>query len=61
MTDANPYFMPFRISAKRAAAIIKRGLAYNKPRIRFPRPIPAVVYFLSLLPPSWIDRFVTLK
>jgi NADP-dependent 3-hydroxy acid dehydrogenase YdfG len=61
MTDANPYFMPFRISAKRAAAIIKRGLAYNKPRIRFPAPIPAVVYFLSLLPPSWIDRFVTLK
>jgi len=61
MTDANPYFMPFRISAPRAAAIIKRGLARNKPRIRFPRPIPLVVHFLSLLPPAWIDRFVTLK
>ncbi|MEJ2070383.1 MAG: SDR family NAD(P)-dependent oxidoreductase [Syntrophobacterales bacterium] len=61
MTDANPYFMPFRISAPRAAAIIKRGLANNKPRIRFPRPIPAVVHFLSLLPPSLVDRFVTLK
>ena len=61
MTEANPYFMPFRISAERAAALIKRGLAYNKPRIRFPRPIPGVVYFLSLLPPTWIDRFVTLK
>jgi NAD(P)-dependent dehydrogenase (short-subunit alcohol dehydrogenase family) len=61
MTDANPYFMPFRAKADRAAAIIKRGLAKNKARIRFPRPIPGVVYFLSLLPPSWIDRFVTLK
>lgn len=61
MTEANPYFMPFRINAPRAAAIIKRGLAQNKPRIRFPRPIPLVVHFLSLLPPAWIDRFVTLK
>jgi NADP-dependent 3-hydroxy acid dehydrogenase YdfG len=61
MTDANPYFMPFRISADRAAAIIKRGLAKNQARIRFPRPIPLVVHFLSLLPPAWIDRFVTLK
>ena len=61
MTDSNPYFMPFRISANRAAAIIKRGLAKNKPRIRFPRPIPGIMYFLSILPPTWIDRFVTLK
>ena len=61
MTDANPYYMPFRISADKAAVIIKRGLAQNKPRIRFPRPIPLVVHFLSLLPPAWIDRFVTLK
>lgn len=61
MTDANPYFMPFRARADRAAAHIKRGLAKNKARIRFPRPIPEIVYFLSLLPPSWIDRFVTLK
>lgn len=61
MTDANPYFMPFRISAEKAALIIKRGLAQNKPRIRFPRPIPLVVHFLSLLPPAWLDRVVTLK
>ncbi len=61
MTDANPYFMPFRATAPRAAAHIKRGIAKNKARIRFPRPIPGVVYFLSLLPPSWIDRFVNLK
>jgi NADP-dependent 3-hydroxy acid dehydrogenase YdfG len=61
MTDANPYYMPFRVTAERAAAIIKRGLARNKARIRFPQPIPLVVNFLSLLPPAWIDRFVTLK
>jgi NADP-dependent 3-hydroxy acid dehydrogenase YdfG len=61
MTDANPYYMPFRISSEKAAAIIKRGLAQNKPRIRFPRPIPLVVHFLSLLPPTWVDRFVNLK
>lgn len=61
MTDANPYPMPFRITAERAARIIKRGLARNKPRIRFPIPIPAAVYLLSLLPPSWVDRFITLK
>ncbi len=61
MTDANPYYMPFRISAEKAVVIIKRGLAQNKPRIRFPRPIPLVVHFLSLLPPTWVDRFVNLK
>jgi len=61
LTDYNPYPMPFRISAERAARIIKRGLAQNKARIRFPGPFPAVVYLLSLLPPSWVDRFVTLK
>jgi NADP-dependent 3-hydroxy acid dehydrogenase YdfG len=61
LTDDNPYPMPFRVSAERAAEIIKRGLARNKARIRFPQPIPAVVYLLSLLPPSWVDRFVTLK
>jgi NAD(P)-dependent dehydrogenase (short-subunit alcohol dehydrogenase family) len=61
MTDANPYPMPFRITAERAARIIKQGLARNKPRIRFPTPIPAAVYLMSLLPPSWVDRFITLR
>ena len=61
MTDANPYPMPFLISAERAAQIIKRGLARNKPRLNFPQPIPTATYLLSLLPPSWVDRFITLK
>jgi NADP-dependent 3-hydroxy acid dehydrogenase YdfG len=61
MTDSNPYPMPFRVNADQAAAIIKRGLARNQARIRFPRPMPALAYMLSVLPPSWVDWFVNLK
>ncbi len=61
LTVNNPYPMPFLISAERAARLIKRGLASNKPRLRFPVPIAAGMYLLSLLPPSWLDRFITLK
>jgi NADP-dependent 3-hydroxy acid dehydrogenase YdfG len=61
MTDANPYFMPFRLSAERAAGLIKKGIAQKKARIRFPVPLVAGAYFLSLLPPSWVDRFTALK
>lgn len=61
MTDANPYPMPFRVSAERAARIIKNRLAKNKARICFPGPLAAGAFLLSLLPPSWVDRFITLK
>jgi len=61
MTDANEFFMPFRLSAPRAARIIRRGLARGRPRISFPWPINAGVYFLSLLPKTWVDRLVALK
>jgi NADP-dependent 3-hydroxy acid dehydrogenase YdfG len=61
LTADNPYPMPFLISAERAAHIIKRGLARNQPRLRFPQPIAAAMYLLSLLPPSWVDRFIALK
>jgi short-subunit dehydrogenase len=61
LTDTNPYPMPFLISAERAAHIIKRGLARNQPRLSFPLPISAAAYLLSLLPPSWVDRFIALK
>lgn len=61
MTDANPYPMPFRVSAERVARIIKNGLAKNKARICFPMPLAAGAFFLSLLPPSWVDWFITLK
>jgi NADP-dependent 3-hydroxy acid dehydrogenase YdfG len=55
MTDANPYYMPFRTSAERAAQIIKQGLSRNKARICFPQPIPAIVYLLIYSSP-FLDR-----
>lgn len=61
MTDANPYYMPFRVSAEKAAQIIKNGLAKHKARICFPWPLAAGAFFLSILPPSLVDRFITLK
>jgi len=61
MTDANDFMMPFRLSAARAARIIQRGLARERPRICFPRPMNAAVYFLSLLPKALVDRLVALK
>lgn len=61
MTDANPYCMPFLISAERAAQIIKRGLARNQPRISFPQPLPFLAHLLPLMPPSWVDRLLALK
>ena len=45
MTAVNPYRMPLLMEADRAADIIARGLARNKPRIAFPWRL----YFLSWL------------
>jgi NADP-dependent 3-hydroxy acid dehydrogenase YdfG len=61
LTDANPYPMPFLISAERAARIIKHQLAKRKARFCFPGPLAAGVFLLSLLPPSWVDRYLNLK
>jgi len=61
MTAANTYHMPLAVDAKRAAAIIKRGLAKGKARISFPGPMALGGHLLSSLPPSWLDWFVTLK
>jgi NADP-dependent 3-hydroxy acid dehydrogenase YdfG len=61
MTDANPYPMPFLVSADRAARIIKNKLAKGKARICFPWPFAVGGFLFSLVPPSWIDRFIKLK
>ena len=61
MTDANPYPMPFLVSAERAATRIKNKLAKGKARICFPPPYAAGAYLLSLFPPSLVDRFIRLK
>jgi len=61
MTKANPYPMPFQLSAARAAQIIKNRLAKGKARICFPWPLAAGSYLLSLAPPALVDRFIKLK
>ena len=52
MTDANPYPMPFLMSAERAAAIVRRRLARNHGRIAFPWPMYAIMWLIGALPPA---------
>jgi short-subunit dehydrogenase len=55
MTAINKFRMPLLMSAERAAAIIKNGLARNKARIAFPWRLYALVRLLAALPPALID------
>jgi short-subunit dehydrogenase len=55
MTAANDFPMPLLMSAERAAAIIKRGLARNKGRIAFPWPMYALTRLVAALPHALID------
>jgi short-subunit dehydrogenase len=52
MSDDYPGPRPFLVSAERAAAIIKAGLARNRARIAFPFPLALIMWFLALLPPD---------
>ncbi|GAG92182.1 unnamed protein product, partial [marine sediment metagenome] len=61
MTDANPYPMPFRVSAERAARIIKSQLAWGRAHISFPKPHAAGAFLLKLLPAWLFDRIFRLK
>lgn len=55
MTDANDFPMPFKMSAARAAEIIKKGLKQDKARIVFPWQMHLGAWLMSALPPAWID------
>jgi short-subunit dehydrogenase len=55
MTDANHFSMPFLMSAEQAAAIIRRGLAANRPRIAFPFPTAFIAWAMSALSPLIAD------
>jgi len=60
LTDKNKFYMPLRMSAPKAARIIKQGLDKHKKQITFPFIIYCFVRFLSMLPPSiadYISRF----
>ncbi len=55
ITAVNDFPMPLLMDAERAARIIRRGLARNRPRIAFPWPLYAAVWLLSALPPGLTD------
>ena len=55
MTANAPFPMPFLMTAARASAIIRRGLARNHARIAFPVGTKAAVWFGQVLP-GRLDR-----
>jgi short-subunit dehydrogenase len=55
ITARNEFPMPFLMSAERAAAIVKRGLARNRGRIAFPFPMYFALWLLGTLPPLLTD------
>ncbi len=58
ITDQNAFKMPFFMEADRAAQIILKGLAKNKPRIAFPWQTYFLMRFISALPLSWTDTLL---
>ena len=58
ITDRNEFPMPFLMSAERAAAIVKRGLARNRSRIAFPLPMHLLAWFIAALPPTLTDALL---
>ncbi len=58
MTANAPFTMPFLMTAERASAIIRRGLARNQARIAFPVGTKAAVWFGQVLPGSWTARLL---
>jgi short-subunit dehydrogenase len=55
ITARNEFPMPFLMSAERAAAIVKRGLARNRARIAFPFPMYFAIWLLGTFPPFLTD------
>ena len=56
MTASDTSIMPFLISAPKAAAIIAKGLARNKPRITFPWQMILITRIVINLPGFVVDR-----
>lgn len=56
ITDRNASKMPFLIEADKAAALIARGLARNKPRITFPWQMVLITRLAINLPGFLVDR-----
>lgn len=58
MTSHNDFHMPFLMNAERAAEIVVRGLARNRPRIAFPWPMTLGIWLVAALPTRWSDRLL---
>lgn len=58
MTDANAFSMPLLMDADKAARIIRRGLARDRPRIAFPKRLYAAVRLTAALPQPLTDRWM---
>jgi len=58
ITASAPFPMPFLMSAERASAIIRRGLARNHARIAFPIGTKAAVWLGLCLPGRWTSRLM---
>ncbi len=55
ITEGNDFPMPFLMTAARASAIIRRGLAQDRARIAFPIGTKAAVWFGAALPGNTTD------
>jgi short-subunit dehydrogenase len=58
MTAKSPFPMPFLMTAARASAIIRHGLARNRARIAFPIGTKAAVWLGQVLPGRWTARLL---
>lgn len=58
ITASAPFPMPFLMSAARASAIIRGGLARNRPRIAFPVGTKAAVWLGNVLPGRWTAKLL---
>ena len=58
ITASAPFPMPFLMTAPRASAIIRRGLARNHARIAFPIGTKAGVWLGQVLPGRWTARLL---
>ena len=58
ITANAPFPMPFLMTAARASAIIRRGLARNSARIAFPLGTKAAVWLGQVLPGGWTARLL---
>jgi short-subunit dehydrogenase len=59
LTELNDFKMPLKISAKKAAHIIKNGINKNKPLIAFPKLLYYPIVFLSFLPSKIADFIIS--